>query len=135
MNRISLYPPEKFAKPKKEAGSLAFQPACFRSYVKLGGGFKPFFIFIPIWGNDPILDEHIFQRGGKKPPTSKLRGGGISREKIRKLGRLVSSDHDTTDDRTNHRHLPIAEGILPCHGFVQKRDDWPTYVGTSPTGT
>ena len=29
----------------------------------LVGGFKYFLMFIPIWGNDPHFDEHIFQMG------------------------------------------------------------------------
>ena len=32
--------------------------------------FQTFFIFIPTWGRWTHFDEHIFQMGGKKPPTS-----------------------------------------------------------------
>ena len=32
--------------------------------TKLGGGFKHVVSFHPDpWGNDPVIDEHIFQRG------------------------------------------------------------------------
>ncbi len=34
----------------------------------LGSGFKRFFIFIPIWGNDPIL-TNIFQLGWNQQPV------------------------------------------------------------------
>ncbi len=36
-----------------------------------GGGFKPF-LFSPLVGEDSLFDDHIFQRGGEKPPASVL---------------------------------------------------------------
>ena len=53
--------------------------------IQTGWWFQIFFIFTPIlWGNDPIWRLHIFQMGGKKPPTSKalVDFGWISLEKI-----------------------------------------------------
>ena len=42
------------------------------TFVDLSGGFKYFFIFIPIWGNDPIWRAYFSE--GLKPPTSDFFG-------------------------------------------------------------
>ena len=41
----------------------------FRQMCSPGGGFK-YFLFSPLLGEDVQFDEHIFQMGWFKPPTS-----------------------------------------------------------------
>ena len=54
------------------------------------------------------FDEHIFQRGWFNHQLVNFGGGGGKTAICLTVGKLGSF---TTDERTNHRHLPKAEEI------------------------
>ena len=54
--------------PKKSEASLSLD----RFFLSRSGWFQIFFVFTPIWGDDPISRANIFQMGWWKPPSGRF---------------------------------------------------------------
>ena len=86
----------------------------------LGGGFKYFFIFTPKLGEDFQFDEHIFQMGGLKPPTSAM---------------CVTNHGPDIGGHSNMTNIAIG-----CHPrvslsiFQEEMGDFPGSYGSLPEG-
>ena len=101
----------------------------------LGGSFKHFFMFIPIWGNDPIWRAYF--SNGLKPPTSLFYWDYYNPENERQepqvcvgLPKGISSSRGPCSDSKpfvfrfclglweyRHELVPVKNGIFAAEGF------------------
>ena len=98
--------------------------------------FQIFFMFTPIWGRWTHFDEHIFQLGWLKPPTSQPQL--ISKNVVTNTSfsyrwyfgnRILAVEHAMAPPSRSLSPLPALESWMKTHLSNEKKPGWLGYIG------